>query len=165
MWMKRCVSTQTWQPVTANLTLPFGTVSWLHFSSKPWAGSAFTSLLQLFSWPGAPWSHHDGGTARRPFFKLHFTSMTWQWQAFAWNCSRKLFYGIILHSLPIDFWFFGTKRPWLSAILWMFTEWRTWSALSVFARLFHLITNIPSLVVEQQKIVHFGSGLFFTERC
>ena len=48
MWMKRCVSTQTWQPVTANLTLPFGTVSWLHFSSKPLPGSAFTSFLQLF---------------------------------------------------------------------------------------------------------------------
>ena len=28
---------------------------------------------------------------------------------------------------------------------------------------FTFITNIPSLVVEQQKIVHFGYGLLFTE--
>ena len=30
---------------------------------------------------------------------------------------------------------------------------------------FTFITNIPSLVVEQQKIVYYGYGLLFTERC
>ena len=121
MRMKRCVSTQTWQPVTANLTLPFGTVSWLHFSSKPWRGSAFTSFLQLFFVASitmvAPWWWH-----RKEAFlqaSLHAYDLTMA------NFCMELFTEVVLWrnlaflliSVPFDL-DFEQDTPWLSTILY-----------------------------------------------
>ena len=172
MWMKRCVSTQTWQHVTANLTLPFGTVSWLHFSSKPWTGSAFTSFLQLFfvarSTIVAPsWWHRKEAFLQASLHVYDLTMASFCMELF----TEVVFWhnlAFLLISFPFDL--DEQNAPWLSVFCtncngsW-FTEWRTWSAFGWFVRLVHLITNLPSLVVEQQKIVHFGSGLFFTQRC
>ena len=167
--MKRCVSTQTWQPVTANLTLPFGTVSWLHFSSKPWRGSAFTSFLQLFFVARSTMMM----VAPQGGLSSSFTSRLWL-------DNGKLLHGT-LHgscfvaefSIPIDFcpfWFrFWTRYP---LIVYYFVPMdldlqneELDQHLVGLCDWFTFITNIPSLVVKQQKIVHFGYGLLFTERC
>ena len=148
MRMKRCVSTQTWQHVTANLTLPFGTVSL--------PGSAFTSFLQLFFVARSTMMV----VAPQGGLSSSFTSRLWLDNGKLLQWTEVVFWhNLAFLLMPHDYLLFCTNYngSW-------FTEWRTWSAFGWFVRLVHLITNIPSLVVEQQKIVHFGYGLLFT-RC